>query len=298
MNAFPKGCVLRNIPRANTRNPLTMIITSNLFTLPNLLAMLAWLATWLLIGMRLRNRLQGKPQAYRQLLIVTWLLALGMHGWTILHAIAQTPGIAIDFARASSIVMWLCGVLLFIAMLQRPLETLGIFVVPLTLSTMLLPLINTGNSSTLDLRNGLGVHIFISLLAYSMLTLAALQALFLSWQNKHLHNHNPGGLIRTLPPLLDMEALLFKFILLGVVLLSAGLLTGSLYVDDLFSQHLMHKTVLSIVALLVFATLLVGHWRYGWRGRIAIRWTLSGFFLLMLAFFGSKFVLEFLVKSS
>ena len=275
-----------------------MIITFNLFAIPNLLAMLAWLATWLLIGVRLRNRLQGQPQEYRQLLIVVWLLALGMHGWTILHAISQTPGITIDFARASSIVMWLCSVLLFITMLRRPLETLGIFVVPFTLTAMLLPLINEGNSAALDLRNGLGVHIFTSLLAYSMLTLAALQALLLAWQNKHLHNHNPGGLIRTLPPLLDMEALLFKLILLGVMLLSAGLLSGALYVDNLFSQHLVHKTVLSIIALLVFATLLAGHWQYGWRGRIAIRWTLSGFFILMLAFFGSKFVLEFLVKSS
>ena len=160
-----------------------MIITFNLFAIPNLLAMLAWLATWLLIGVRLRNRLQGQPQEYRQLLIVVWLLALGMHGWTILHAISQTPGITIDFARASSIVMWLCSVLLFITMLRRPLETLGIFVVPFTLSAMLLPLINEGNSAALDLRNGLGVHIFTSLLAYSMLTLAALQALLLAWQN-------------------------------------------------------------------------------------------------------------------
>ena len=83
-----------------------------------------------------------------------------------------------------------------------------------------------------------------------------------------------------------------------IILLSLGLLSGGLYVDNLFSQHLVHKTILSIVAWFVFVTLLIGHWRYGWRGRIAIRWTLSGFFILMLAFFGSKFVLEFLVKPS
>jgi ABC-type uncharacterized transport system permease subunit len=275
-----------------------MTITFNLLTIPTVLAVLAWLATWLLIGVRLRNRLQSRTQGtHRHLLIFLWLFALGMHGWTILHSVTQMPGITIDFAEASSIVMWLCSLLLFITMLRRPLETLGIFVVPFTLSAMLFPLLNTGSAATLDLHSGVGIHIFISLLAYSMLTLAALQALLLAWQNQHLHNHNPGGLIRTLPPLLDMETLLFKLIQLGVILLSAGLLSGVLYIDDIFSQHIVHKTVLSIVAWIVFTALLAGHALYGWRGRIAIRWTLSGFFILMLAFFGSKFVLEFLVKS-
>ncbi len=264
----------------------------------NLIAALAWLATWLLIGVRLRDRLQSRQPRHRGPLIGLWMTALLMHGWTILHAASQAPGIIINFASAGSIVMWLCSLLLFVTMLTRPLETLGIFVTPFTLTAMLLPLLESGHSAVIDLGNGLGVHIFISLLAYSILTLAALQALLLALQNKHLHNHHPGGLIRTLPPLLDMEALLFKLILLGVILLSFGLLSGALYIDNLFAQHLAHKTILSIIAWVTFTVLLIGHWRYGWRGRIAIRWTLSGFFLLMLAFFGSKFVLEFLVSPS
>ncbi|EIJ35925.1 cytochrome C assembly family protein [Thiothrix nivea] len=262
----------------------------------NLLAALAWVATWLLIGVRLRNRLQGKPPQYRHLLILAWLTALGLHGWTILQNIWQPTEISINFTTAGSIVMWLTSMLLFVTMLSRPLETLGVFVAPFSLTAMLLPLLESDHSTAIHLNNGLEIHIFTSLLAYSMLTLAALQALLLAWQNRHLHNHHPGGLIRTLPPLLDMESLLFKLILLGVILLSFGLLSGALYIDNLFSQHLVHKTVLSIIAWVVFTALLAGHWLYGWRGRIAIRWTLSGFFLLMLAFFGSKFVLEFLVK--
>lgn len=269
-----------------------MTITVNLF------AALAWLATWLLIGIRLRNRLRANPPQYRRLLVLIWLLALSLHGLSILHHIWQPAEVSINFTVAGSIIMWLCSLLLFVAMLSRPLETLGIFVVPFTLTAMLLPLLESSQAAAIHLNNGLGVHIFTSLLAYSMLTLAALQALLLAWQNRHLHNHNPGGLIRTLPPLLDMESLLFKLILLGVILLSFGLLSGALYVDNLFSQHLVHKTILSIVAWIVFTALLVGHWQYGWRGRIAIRWTLSGFFILMLAFFGSKFVLEFLVRPS
>lgn len=262
----------------------------------NLFATLAWLVTWLLIGTRLRDRLQTRTPRYRSVLVTLWLLSLGLHGWNTLNYVWQANGISISFAAASSIVMWLCNLLLFVTMLRRPLETLGIIVVPFTLTAMLLPLLTPSQTTAINLNNGLGVHIFISLLAYSMLTLAALQALLLALQNKHLHNHQPGGLIRTLPPLLDMEALLFKLILVGIVLLSLGLVSGALYVDNLFAQHLAHKTILSITAWVIFTALLIGHWRYGWRGRIAIRWALSGFFTLMLAFFGSKFVLEFLVK--
>ncbi len=262
----------------------------------NLLATTAWLTTWWLISSRLRERLRGNIPQHRQLLIGVWLGSLLLHGGAVLAAVLQPSGVMINFATASSIVMWLCNGLLFATMLHRPLETLGIVVVPFTLSAMLMPLLESHHSSSLSLNTGLGIHIFTSLLAYSMLTLAALQALLLALQNKHLHNHHPGGLIKTLPPLQDMESLLFKLIVLGVVLLSGGLLSGALYVDNLFSQHLVHKTVLSIIAWCVFSALLWGHWQYGWRGRIAIRWTLSGFFLLMLAFFGSKFVLEFLVN--
>ncbi|SEA68659.1 ABC-type uncharacterized transport system, permease component [Thiothrix caldifontis] len=262
----------------------------------NLFATLAWVTTWLLIGVRLRDRLQTRSPKHRGVLVVLWVIALLLHGGSILHHIGQADGVSISFASASSIVMWLCNLLLFFTMLKRPLETLGILVVPFTLSAMLLPLLNPTQTAVINLNNGLGVHIFTSLLAYSILTLAALQALLLALQNRHLHNHQPGGLVRTLPPLLDMEALLFKLIVLGVILLSFGLLSGALYVDNLFAQHLAHKTILSMVAWIIFTTLLIGHWQYGWRGRIAIRWTLSGFFILMLAFFGSKFVLEFLVK--
>ena len=261
-----------------------------------LLATIAWLTTWALVSLRLRDRFQGQVAKHRQRLVIAWSIALLLHGLTVITPLFHATVVAINFATASSIVMWLSSALLFVTMLFRPLEALGLFVFPFTIAAMLLPLWDPEQGRSIDLSSGLGIHIFTSLLAYSMLTLAALQALLLAMQNKHLHNHHPGGLIRTLPPLQDMEALLFKLLFVGIALLSAGLISGALYVDNLFSQHLVHKTVLSIIAWGTFSTLLFGHWRYGWRGRIAIRWTLTGFVLLMLAFFGSKFVLEFLVK--
>ena len=93
-----------------------------------------------------------------------------------------------------------------------------------------------------------------------------------------------------------MEYLLFRLIWTGEVLLALAILTGALFLENMFAQHLAHKTVLSIVAWLVFAVLLWGKHRLGWRGTTAVRWTLTGFGLLILAYLGSKFVLEVLLQ--
>ena len=92
-----------------------------------------------------------------------------------------------------------------------------------------------------------------------------------------------------------MESLLFQMIAVGYATLSLALLVGITFLEDIFAQHLVHKTILSIIAWTVFAILLHGRWKYGWRGRIAIRWTLIGFLFLMLAYFGSKLVLELIL---
>ena len=94
------------------------------------------------------------------------------------------------------------------------------------------------------------------------------------------------------PPLQAMESLLFQMISTGLLFLSVSLLSGFIFIEDLFAQHLVHKTILSIVAWFIFSSLLIGRKRYGWRGKTAIRWTLYGFLSLLLAYFGSKLVLE------
>ena len=78
----------------------------------------------------------------------------------------------------------------------------------------------------------------------------------------------------------------------GFILLTLSLLTGAIFLENIFAQHLVHKTSLSLLAWIVFAILLWGRWRSGWRGRRAIRWTLGGFSVLVLAYIGSKLVLE------
>lgn len=254
--------------------------------------MAAWMSTWLVIALRLRK--PPNPRLPTWLLNSLWLFALIVQGASLILTWTNNQNGFIDFFAALSVVLWLTCFLLFLAQLTRPLENLGLLIIPFIPPTLLGSYFLPTNSASLNLDNGLGIHIFTSLLAYSMLTLAALHSMLLGLQIRQLHDHKPNILVRALPPLQDMESLLFKVIALGWVLLTLSLVSGFVYLDDLFAQHVAHKTILSMVAWTVFAVLLYGHWQYGWRGKQAIRWTLAGFFILMLAFFGSKFVLEYL----
>ena len=139
-------------------------------------------------------------------------------------------------------------------------------------------------------------HAWMALLPYATLAMAALLAIMLWLQERALSRREIHGWLRALPPLVELETLLFRTITVGFVLLSATLLTGVLFVEDLLAQHLVHKTVLSLLSWLVFGVLLLGRWRRGWRGRAAVHWTLAAMVLLVLAVFGSKFVLELVLQ--
>jgi len=142
----------------------------------------------------------------------------------------------------------------------------------------------------------LQLHAWCALLAYATLGIAAVLAVFLWAQERALRRREFHGWLRALPPLTELESLLFRTIAVGFALLTATLLTGVLFVENLFAQHLVHKTVLSVLSWLVFGGLLLGRWRRGWRGAKAVRWTLVAMTLLLLAFFGSQFVLEMVLK--
>jgi ABC-type uncharacterized transport system permease subunit len=99
-----------------------------------------------------------------------------------------------------------------------------------------------------------------------------------------------------LPPLQLMETMLFELIWVGVVLLTLSIASGILFLDDIFAQSLVHKTTLTILAWLLFSILLWGRYQLGWRSQTAVRFTLAGFFTLMLGYFGSKLVLELILQ--
>ena len=232
------------------------------------------------------------PLSKKQI-IMMGLAALCLHALALYSDINTSAGIDLGFYHALSLVGAVIVLFTLIAVWRHPVDILAVVLLPLAAISMFVDSIN--NAQHLlepDSSNALIFHILTSIIAYSILALAALQAVLLSIQNKFLHDHQPGGLIRLMPPLRNMEVLLFEVIIVGFLALTISLGSGLIFLKNMFEQQLAHKTILSILAWFVFLTLLIGHWKLGWRGRTAIRWTLSGFASLMLAYFGSKFVLE------
>ena len=259
--------------------------------LPGFLAIALYLLASVLLAVMLM-RGNGSVRQRNQVLVIG-LAAIILHAGLLYTSLLTPEGLNLGIFHAASLVAMTAALLLLLSSIVEPVEKLGIAVFPLAAAsiglTMLYPaphIITRGGSWQLD------SHILTSLLAYSILGLAVLQALLLAIQDHHLRNRSPGGFIRALPPLQTMESLLFQMIATGFVLLTLALVTGTLFLEDIFAQHLVHKTTLSLIAWGVFAILLWGRWRFGWRGRTAIRWTIGGFIFLMLAYFGSKFVLE------
>ena len=265
----------------------------------SLIAILLYSISWVLISLHVRADIQNPQQASGKELkfyFVSWLVALILHILALHYPLIQGTAMSLNFFTLASYVMWFISLILFVTTLKRKIESLAIFILPYTILSMILAMQFTTNlGSFVQMRSGLGLHVLISLLAYSVLLLASFQALLLSYQNMRLHTHQTSGLMRTLPSLEDMEHLLFRFIAIGVILLTFSLITGFIYLDDLFAQHVAHKTILSIIAWIVFSILLFGRWKYGWRGKKAVHWTLAGFIILMIAFFGTRFIQEFVI---
>lgn len=228
--------------------------------------------------------------------LVSGLIAAALHAATVYKGVMITEGLNFSFFLALSFTSWVAATIILLSALRQPLENLGIAVFPFAALSLLLQGYQGGHGVLIaSAAPGLEAHILISVISYSLLTLAALQAILLAIQNQQLRNRHPGGFVRALPPLETMECLLFRLIGIGFLLLSISLLSAVPYTQSIVEQHLIHKTVLSVAAWIVFAILLWGRWRFGWRGRTAIRWTLGGFAVLMLAYFGSKLVLELII---
>lgn len=220
-------------------------------------------------------------------------VALALHAGALLGDVVHDGNLSLGVTEALSVFAWQAALLLWVLCLLQPVHVLGVAIYPLAAVAALWAARWPTPVADIPLSDWkIQLHVVLSLFSAGFLTLAAAQALTLALQDRLLHRKPPDRLVQALPPLQSMEQLLFMLIGLGFFMLSLSLLSGLLFVDDLMAQHLAHKTVLSVTAWGIFGGLLWGRWRWGWRGRTAIRWALSGYGVLILAYFGSKLVLE------
>jgi ABC-type uncharacterized transport system permease subunit len=223
--------------------------------------------------------------------------ALVLHGAT-LYADLFGLELNLGLTNAASLIAWAITLLFLLAVLFQPVESLGLLILPLAALALLLEWLVPTQHLILPGASPLqSAHIVVSFLAYSLLSIAVVQGMMLGLQERALHQRHAGGFLRNLPPLETMERLLFRMIGVGFALLTLTLVSGVFFSEAMFGKALRftHHIVLPLIAWFAFGVLLVGRTLYGWRGRTAVRWTLAGFFLLVLGYFGSKFVVEVLL---
>lgn len=224
------------------------------------------------------------------------LAAIALHAGYHLWIAWRTPG-GPDMHFFSALSLVSLGMAAMTAVVGARGRMAAVGVVAFPLAALLLAVYHGyGHQPSPHLDWRLQLHAWLALLAYATLAVAALLAIMLWVQERALRRRQFHRWLRALPPMTELETLLFRTIGVGFALLTATLLTGTLFVENLLAQHLIHKTVLSVLSWLVFGGLLLGRWRRGWRGPTAVRWTLVAMALLLLAFFGSKAVLELILQ--
>ncbi len=223
--------------------------------------------------------------------------AVVLHGYAAISMMSGESGFSFSLFRAGSLIFWMVNLSLLVSLVWRPLQNLMVVLFPLSALALLLSNFGPADGSRLtDLSGGMLTHISTSMLAYAVLAIAACQAAAVAMQDHQLRHRQTRGLVQLLPPLQLMESMLFEIVWVGLLLLTVSIGSGFLFIEDIFAQHLVHKTVLSICAWMLFATLLWGRHQLGWRSQMAARFTLGGFAALALAYAGSKFVLELILE--
>ena len=250
-----------------------------------------------------RTRASGQPigtmgaptrslQVWQRVLLFAALLA---HALSLRSEIFDGDNMRFSFSIALSVMLWLTIALYWLESFYARLEGLQMLGLPLATVAALLPLAFTGTHELMNVDSpGFRLHILVAMLAYSLFTVAALHALLMAAAERALHHGRVPILLADLPPLMTMESLLFRLIQVAFVLLTVTLVSGLLFSESLFGKAFVfnHKTVFALLSWAIFASLLIGRHLRGWRGKVALRWTLSGFGALLLAYIGSRFVLE------
>jgi len=223
---------------------------------------------------------------------------LALHTLLLYRSVFSAEGMYFGVGDSISVIIWLTVLIYWLGGFFYRLEGLEIFIAAAAAILVWMPL---ALPSVRPLAHTdapfFRLHILIALLAYSLFTIASLQALMMALLERRLHGGKLPAFLESLPPLLTMERILFEIITLGFVLLTLTLGSGMLFSEELSGRpfQVNHKFVFAVVSWCIFAALLAGRHIYGWRGRVALRWTIGGFAALVLAYIGSKFVLEIIL---
>ncbi len=261
------------------------------------LALHFWRTRW-----RAGAQAPGRMMAWERAAL---LVPIALHGWLLHQDLVAPEQLRFGFGQALSVMLWLGVAIYWVESLFYGLDGMQPLMLPLAALAAPLPAVFPGLAVTHTASIEFRLHLILGMAAYSVFTMAMLHALLMALAERSLHRmrkapagDGPGGPLSGplagLPPLLTLERLLFRLIALAFILLTLTLATGLVFSESLFGRALRfdHKTLFALLSWLTFAILLLGRYAYGWRGRMALRFTLLGFVMLLLAYVGSRFVLE------
>lgn len=246
-----------------------------------------------------RSGAAGHP-APRQVLVSGLLcVAIGCHGYSLLGDLLTPGGFNLSFATSLSLItLGTITVYLVLGYSTSLLHLVARFLAPVAVAVVLIAVWMPAQYVVPYGANPFfRLHFVVAMMAYVLFTIAALHALLMMAMESWLHQGDLPASVGNLPPLIRMERWLFRLLLAAFVLLTATLVSGVFFSEALFNRpyQFNHKTFFALVSWVIFAGLLFGHWRFGWRGKKAIRLTLIGFVSLLLAYIGTKFVLQILL---
>jgi ABC-type uncharacterized transport system permease subunit len=261
---------------------------------------------WHFLNRRWRRRPAATSSLSAETGLAPWersaiLVPLALHGTLLWQQLLGAPQLRFGFAQALSAMAFIAVALYWVESLFLQLDGMEPLVLPFAAAAVPLPPLFPGlaSSGAYAESPAFRLHLLLAMIAYGLFVIALLHALLMTVIERRLHDKNPA-FVGSLPPLLTMEQLLFRVIGAAFFFLTLTLATGLAFSETLFGRAMRadHKTIFAVMSWLTFGLLLLGRWRYGWRGRTAVRWTLAGFILLVLAYVGSRFVLEVVLGRS
>lgn len=242
----------------------------------------------------------ARPDIRRRAAIAAWLTAGALigHAFLISRAIVGIDGLDLSLVNALSAVAGLTALFAWLGSLTRSLPGAAVIALPVAALAAWLPALFANPHRFSYDEPWAALHIAVALVAFALLIVATMQALMLMGLQKRLHRGLPEPNSGEVPALLTLERFLFRLVTAGYALLTLTLATGVFFSEQLFGKPLTlnYKTVFSVLAWFAFGALLVGRHRFGWRGRTALNWILFGSALLLLAYIGTKFVLEVILR--
>ena len=264
-----------------------------------LTAIVAWRSAGGTVLASAGTRTIPAPNDRRAIISSMLVAALVAHGAALGHSLFGGEGLNIGFSHAVSLIIWL--VMLAYTLIgfdNQLLRIVALYLAPLAAIVAMLPMLLPAHRIVSYAVWAFKLHFVVAILAYSLYTVATLHALLMLFLEKHLHEGNLPPTLQGLPSLMRLEKLLFQLLGIAFLLLTATLVSGIFFSEDLFGKpfQVTYKTVFAALSWVIFGGLLFGQLRFGWRGKLAVRWTLIGFVLLLLSYVGSKFVSEIILQ--